>query len=175
MWTSRFTCRKLRFRIEDLLIRVWRREGDKNISRKEISISSCLSFVAVHVRPPDPKAVFIVNYDKKSRRKHFSAVEGESAFSSSPAINVSDLSLSFFEIPLERSIPVERREQNRTGAYGAAVESCSLMSMLIMNSKWQMNLLPPMNIETRLFYLLEEEEVFKIFKHFDASGRSLPF
>ena len=91
--------------------------------------------MAVHVRPPDPKAVFIVNYDKKSRRKHFSAVEGESAFSSSPAINVSDLSLSFFEIPLERSIPVERREQNRTGAYGAAVESCSLMSMLIMNSK----------------------------------------
>ena len=174
MWTSRFTCRKLRFRIEDLLIRVWRREGDKNISRKEISISSCLSFVAVHVRPPDPKAVFIVNYDKKSRRKHFSAVEGESAFSSSPAINVSDLSLSFFEIPLERSIPVERREQNRTSAYGAAVESCSLMSMLIMNSKWQMNLLPPMKIETRLFYLLEEEEVFKIFKHFDVSGRSLP-
>ena len=43
-----------------------------------------------------------------------------------------------------------------------------------MNSKWQMNLLPPMKIETRLFYLLEEEEVFKIFKHFDVSGRSLP-
>ena len=44
-----------------------------------------------------------------------------------------------------------------------------------MNSKWQMNMLPPMKIETRLFCLLEEEEEFKIFKLFDASGRSLPF
>ena len=175
MWASRFTCRKLRFRIEDLLIKVWRREGDKNISRKEISLSSCLSFVAVHVRPPDPKTVFIVNYDKKSRRKHFSSQwTSNLLFSSSPAINVNDLSLSFVRSHWRDQF-VERREKNRTSAYEAAVESCSLMSMLIMNSKWQMNLLPPTNIETRLFYLLEEEEAFKIFKLFDASGRSLPF
>ena len=173
MWTSRFTCRKLRFRIEDLLIRVWRKEGDKNISRRRYpSVLACRlwPYMCAH-QTLRPCLSWIM-----TRRKHFSSQwTSNLLFSSSPAINVSDLSLSFFEIPLERSIPVERREQNRTGAYGAAVESCSLMSMLIMNSKWQMNLLPPMKIETRLFYLLEEEEVFKIFKHFDASGRSLPF
>jgi len=41
-----------------------------------------------------------------------------------------------------------------------------------MNTKWQMHMLPPIQEEIRLFYL-PVEEVFKIYKHCDARGRSL--
>jgi len=41
-----------------------------------------------------------------------------------------------------------------------------------MNTKWQMHMLPPIQKEIRLFYL-PVEEVFKIYKHCDVSGRSL--